>query len=63
MLMKLSNWVRNKKGQSSIEYVLIIALIVLALVSVYATFKDKINSAFTTVGDNLNKAVGTTPQQ
>ena len=53
MFIKLNSCLRNKKGVSSVEYVLLIALIVLGLVAVFGTFKDQIVDLFDRAGEQL----------
>lgn len=49
----------NKKGQSAVEYVLILALIVMALVGTYTAFREQIAGMFTRVGGQLESIGGT----
>ena len=56
MFIKLNNWLGNKKGVSSVEYVLIIALIVIALIGTFRTFRTQITGVFTRVGAQLDAA-------
>ena len=53
MLKKL---LRNEEGASMTEYVLLIALIGLAVFAIVRTFGQKIETLFQTAGDSIDSA-------
>ncbi len=55
MLKKLLN---NEEGQSMTEYILIIALIAVALIAVIKLFGSKIAALFKGAGDKIEKEAG-----
>jgi pilus assembly protein Flp/PilA len=54
MLKKL--W-KDEEGALAVEYVLLVALLALALGAAYTAFEGQINTAYTTVGGRINTAV------
>ena len=48
---------RNKKGQSATEYMLIIAIVVLGLVAAASALLPKFKSGVNTLGDNVIKTL------
>ena len=50
---------QHHRGQSLVEYLLVVALIALAAIAGMSTAAQTINNAFNTVGNKLYNAVGT----
>lgn len=51
---------RNKRGQSATEYMLIIAIVVLGLVAAASALLPKFQDGVDTLGDNVIKTLETT---
>ena len=47
---------KNKKGQTMVEYILIVSLIAIALIAVVKGFSGKIGNAFSEAGDKIEQA-------
>ncbi len=45
-----------KKGQTMVEYILIVSLIAIALIAVVKGFSGKIGNAFSEAGDKIEQA-------
>ncbi len=52
-----SNYRLNQKGQGMTEYILIVALIAVAVIGAVKIFGGKINSGFKNAGDQIGSAV------
>ncbi|MFA6358486.1 MAG: hypothetical protein WCY09_07515 [Candidatus Omnitrophota bacterium] len=46
------------KGQSTLEYVIILAAVVGAIIAVAAVVKGNLNKSYTTLGDKMESKVG-----
>lgn len=57
MKQLLNNLVMDESGQDLIEYALVAALVGLGAVASMKTLANSINTAFTTVGNNLTSNV------
>jgi len=49
-LLRMATWLRRDKGQTLVEYALIIALVSVALVIALGLLKDDIAGVFTDIG-------------
>ena len=51
---------KNKKGQTMVEYILIIGLIAIALIIAISAMSNQVSNKFNTVGEEVEGAGGTT---
>ena len=49
---------RSGKGQSTLEYVIILAAVIGAIIAVAAMFKPKLSGTYGTLTDKMEKKVG-----
>ncbi len=57
-MKKVMKWLRkSQKGQTATEYILIIGVIVVTLIGVTYSFKDKFQEAVDTVGETVKRCV------
>lgn len=57
-MKKMMKWLRkSQKGQTATEYMLIIGVIVVTLIGVTYSFKDKFQEAVNKVGDTVIRCV------
>lgn len=55
--MKIGKTIQNSKGQGMTEYILIIALIAIAVIGAIKFFGKKTQEGFNTAGNAVNNAV------
>jgi len=48
----------NRKGQGTLEYVLILTAIIIAIIAAAAAIRTRVQSSFTAVGDKIAEDVG-----
>jgi len=51
-------FLNDERGAEMTEYILIIALVAIAVIGAVAAFRDKIVAAFKQAGDQIEKAAG-----
>jgi pilus assembly protein Flp/PilA len=51
-----NNFVKDESGQGLVEYVLIIALVAIGLITIMVIFRDSIGRIFRTIADTLDEA-------
>jgi pilus assembly protein Flp/PilA len=59
MLQKIRNFLGCKKGQGMTEYIIIVALLAIACITVYQLFGDSIQSKTTEISGSLDAVQGT----
>jgi pilus assembly protein Flp/PilA len=57
MLNKIKGLVKEEQGQGMTEYGLLLAVVVVVIVAVLATFRTQLTNLFKSVTDNLTNAV------
>lgn len=50
---------RSRKGQSTLEYVIILAAVVGAIILVAASLRPQLTGTYSNLGDTMKKKVGT----
>jgi pilus assembly protein Flp/PilA len=55
--VKLQNFLNREEGQDLIEYALVVALIAFAAIGGMGTLANKINTAFSGIGNTLTNAI------
>jgi pilus assembly protein Flp/PilA len=51
-----NNFVKDESGQGLVEYVLIIALVAIGLITIMVIFRDAIGGIFRVIADTLDEA-------
>ena len=57
MLRFLRRFHKNEKGQTATEYLLLLSIVVLAVVSSGVVFRDAVTEAWETMGDRVKEMV------
>ena len=58
MLSQIRSFAADESGATAIEYGLVAAMMGIAVVAIFTTFKDKLSDAFGTIGDAIKTQAG-----
>ena len=58
MTKLVARFVKDESGATAIEYGLVAAMMGIAVVAIFGVFKTKLETAFGTLGDALDKKAG-----